>query len=45
MQQQTDPQEEEKWEKQHKYVLINVWTRFFQEGTVTIYTTINLYMN
>ena len=43
-QQQTDPQGEEKWEKQHR---INqcMKTFFFQEGTVTIYTTINLFMN
>ena len=43
-QQQTDPQGEEKWEKQHG---INqcMKTFFFQEGTLTIYTTINLFMN
>ena len=43
-QQQTDTQGEEKWEKQHR---INqcMKTFFFQEGTVTIYTTINLFMN
>ena len=43
-QQQTDPQDEEKRKKQHRIdQCMN--TFFFQEGTVTIYQTINLYMN
>ena len=43
-QKQTDPQGEEKWEKQHKYVLVNVWIRFFQEAERWRSTQQSIYM-